>query len=45
MGILQSSTTQNDHAAAFWLVCLAHALLSLESRSVSLSGREYLAGE
>ncbi len=33
MGILQSSTTQNDYVAALWLVCLVHALLSLESRS------------
>jgi 4-amino-4-deoxy-L-arabinose transferase-like glycosyltransferase len=32
MGILQASTTQNDYAAALWLVCLASALLALESR-------------
>lgn len=32
MGILQSSTTQNDYAAALWLVCLVVALLALQSR-------------
>ena len=27
MGILQGSSTQNDYAVAFWLVCLAHYVL------------------
>jgi hypothetical protein len=27
MGILQSSSTQNDYVAAFWLVCLVHYVL------------------
>lgn len=27
MGILQSSSTQNDYAVCFWLVCLAHFVL------------------
>ena len=29
MGILQSSTTQNDYAAAFWCVCFAYFVLML----------------
>ena len=28
MGILQASNTQNDYVLAFWLVCLAHFILS-----------------
>ena len=28
MGILQASSTQNDYVVAFWLVCLAYALLA-----------------
>ncbi|MBF2018786.1 MAG: 4-amino-4-deoxy-L-arabinose transferase [Hydrococcus sp. C42_A2020_068] len=28
MGILQASSTQNDYVVAFWLVCLAHYVLS-----------------
>jgi Dolichyl-phosphate-mannose-protein mannosyltransferase len=36
MGILQASTTQNDYAAALWLVCLVSALLALESRPGSM---------
>ena len=31
MGVLQASTTQNDYAAALWLVCLVSALLALDS--------------
>ncbi len=31
MGILQSSSTQNDYMVAFWLVCLANSLLSILS--------------
>ena len=27
MGILQASSTQNDYASAFWLVCLAYLIL------------------
>lgn len=27
MGILQASSTQNDYAVSFWLVCLAHYVL------------------
>jgi hypothetical protein len=34
MGILQASSTQNDYAVAFWLVCLAYYIL------VSLSDRK-----
>jgi hypothetical protein len=30
MGIMQSSTTQNDYVVAFWLVCLVSALMSLD---------------
>lgn len=29
MGILQSSSTQNDYVVAFWLVCLMHGTLSV----------------
>ena len=29
MGIMQSSTTQNDYVTALWLVCLASALLAI----------------
>ena len=29
MGILQASSTQNDYVVAFWLVCLAHCVLSV----------------
>ncbi len=31
MGILQGSSTQNDYVVAFWLVCLAHYVLSVLS--------------
>ncbi|MBF0516178.1 MAG: glycosyltransferase family 39 protein [Nitrospirae bacterium] len=30
MGILQSTSTQNDYAAAFWLVCFVHYALCLK---------------
>ena len=33
IGLLQASTTQNDYAAALWLVCLTSALLALAARS------------
>ena len=33
MGIMQASTTQNDHVAALWLVCLTSALLAIGSHS------------
>ncbi|NES86584.1 MAG: 4-amino-4-deoxy-L-arabinose transferase [Moorea sp. SIO2B7] len=34
MGILQASSTQNDYAVCFWLVCLAHyVLLVLPSKN------------
>jgi hypothetical protein len=29
MGILQASSTQNDYVVAFWIVCLAHYVLSI----------------
>ena len=31
MGILQSSTTQNDYVTAFWFVCFVHYTLHLSS--------------
>lgn len=37
MGILQASSTQNDYAVAFWLVCLAHyILLALPEKKIPL---------
>lgn len=36
MGILQASGTQNDYVAAFWLVCMADAVLSPPSRARTL---------
>ncbi|MBZ8181849.1 ArnT family glycosyltransferase [Oscillatoria salina] len=42
MGILQSSSTQNDYAVTFWLVCLAHYILlglsKQKPRTVTLLG-------
>jgi dolichyl-phosphate-mannose-protein mannosyltransferase len=35
MGILQASSTQNDYATAFWLVCLATLLVERSYREVS----------
>lgn len=35
MGILQATSTQNDYVAAFWLVCLTHALLVWRERPSS----------
>ncbi|MEA5511188.1 hypothetical protein VB715_15545 [Crocosphaera sp. UHCC 0190] len=38
MGILQSTSTQNDYAVAYWLVCLAYfTLLSLSSPKIPLT--------
>ena len=36
IGILQASTTQNDYVAAFWLVCLFHALLAWRDQPTSI---------
>ncbi|MEQ9551210.1 MAG: hypothetical protein RIM23_16560 [Coleofasciculus sp. G3-WIS-01] len=37
MGILQASSTQNDYAVAFWLVCIAHSiLLALPEKKIPL---------
>jgi 4-amino-4-deoxy-L-arabinose transferase-like glycosyltransferase len=32
MGILQASSTQNDYAVTFWLVCFVHFLLAFRER-------------
>jgi hypothetical protein len=40
MGLLQSSTTQNDYIAAFWVVCLAYFVIL--SRKRELSRLEFL---
>lgn len=36
MGILQGSSTQNDFAVAFWLVCLAHYVLLTVHSGINL---------
>lgn len=36
MGILQSTSTQNDYVTAFWLVCLSHFILISKKRELSV---------
>lgn len=42
MGILQASSTQNDFAEAFWLVCLAYYVLIIINKGRSTSWDTYL---
>ena len=35
MGILQASSTQNDYAVSFWLVCLAYCVLRMIKQGIS----------
>lgn len=37
MGILQASSTQNDYAVAFWIVCLAHYTLLVTQAGKKIS--------
>ena len=42
MGILQSSSTQNDYVVTFWIVCLAHSTLSIVLTSNKAKIPDYL---
>jgi hypothetical protein len=44
MGILQSTSTQNDYVAGFWAVCLAYFVVLSKKRELSILERVLLAG-
>jgi hypothetical protein len=44
MGILQSTSTQNDYVAAFWAICLAYFVVLSKKRVLSTLERVLLAG-